>query len=430
MELDLISFSDGKTYLRKDSAKTDDDLIIRGMITESSEIVKDRVNNAVRNRQYAEYIDETDMPFLKTRFYPINSITSITPDTSNIPRTYPSADALDADDYMIRSEFGHIWVRDFDNFYNYYNGYGCNRYYRHGHTIKKWEVIYTAGLQSYEIIPNVNDYIEWEDANGLHSAQLQTKNDSLSVRYTSKYTAQELASHIQTQMRAVTGKETGTTISVSFDEQEGKFTISQDTGTFILRLFNGDYVGRSVGRTLGFDAYTSTDTNLNPHQYNQWVIDAGTVGTTSTEIDAGQTMGRVNIENRDESKNLFYNFDDGSDFSKIEPFDKVDDLVPMSGQDTIYLKGSAAGTNYQVTYSIQSSSLSWTSDFAVFGVPADLQTATKQILALLWRSSGREKNIDLGLKSKSTDHETVTFNPDAQEEILQKYVDKYRKRNV
>jgi hypothetical protein len=111
-----------------------------------------------------------------------------------------------------------------------------------------WRTRYGAnsGWGQFIITASSNDRIDFEDSG------LTTRVASLTP---ATYTADTLASHIETQMEAVTTDN----FTVSYSDSVNKFVITNDTGTFELLWNSGSNKSRSAAGTLGYDD-TADDT--------------------------------------------------------------------------------------------------------------------------------------------------------------------------
>ena len=107
---------------------------------------------------------------------------------------------------------------------------------------KAWRSQYGAGSGwgYFTIKANTNDRLDFEDSGSTVRAASLTPGN---------YVAANLASHIETQMEAVTTD----AFTVEYLESSNKFKITNDTGTFELLWNTGTNKSRSIADTIGFD---------------------------------------------------------------------------------------------------------------------------------------------------------------------------------
>jgi len=108
---------------------------------------------------------------------------------------------------------------------------------------KQWRSQHGAGSGwgNFVITAAVNDRLDYEDSvAGTWVAYLTAGS----------YTADELATHIETQLEATASPDVFT---VEYLETSNKFKITDDSGTFKLLLNTGANKSRSIADTIGFD---------------------------------------------------------------------------------------------------------------------------------------------------------------------------------
>jgi len=80
-------------------------------------------------------------------------------------------------------------------------------------------------------------------------------------------------------------------------------------------------------------------------------LDISTVGATAAAKSSPSTRlgGEILLHNNDSANNILFNNDNGADWFSLEP----GQWVKLPWLPLLYLKGSAAGTTYQLLYLVQ-----------------------------------------------------------------------------
>ncbi len=390
----LTTLTLAKDYINKTDGATDKDALIHGMIQASTDQIIAFENREIRSKTITEVYDGDGTRTLILNQDPVTSITSVTID-SDLDGSFSDETAESSDDYRFDS------TKIFANF-TFPAGF------------QNIQIVYTAGFSRFEVVTGSNDVIDWNDGSDREA----TLDPGI-------YTATTLATEVAAQMTATVATPVKTCV---YNVQTGKFKIAQASGTFILKFFNGTNAAQTCGRLLGFDP-SINQSERNALNWGTWRHVSGTVSTSESTLTFDERAGRIKIRNTSTSKNLLISFDGGTNFRTF--YEDIDyELAPVNNTSVI-IKGSEAGTTYQIDYTIEGGILTWTSDVSVLGIPADIQLACNKLVKLAWNDSGEQKQDRLGLTSISDSQAgtTTTINPNAEQEVLD-VISGYRRWNV
>lgn len=233
----LTTLTNFKKHINKPASDTDDDDYLEQLIMRSSLDIERYCDRKFRARNYGnggydpEYQDGSGSRYLRTRQYPIISITNLYDDNE---RDWGSTYLKASTDYYIHNaEAGIISLEsDAVKGTNFLKGWGNIR------------LEYVAGYDHHYVIDDENDRIDFEE----------TASTELTANLTGDvYTAADLCTEIDTQLTAA-----GASVyTVTFDRFTGKFKIASDRsgggGTFKILWSSGTNAYRNIGRTLGFE---------------------------------------------------------------------------------------------------------------------------------------------------------------------------------
>jgi len=252
-QFDLTTLEDFKDFIRKDSSNTDQDDVIKKMITKSSLRMESYCRRKFRARTLVDYYDGEGYDTLFVDDFPIISVTSLYDDST---RAWASTTLKAATDYAILSGEGEIKLLP-----------TAVKGSTFAKGIQNIKLTYVAGYDEFVVTEDVNDAIDFKENSGAE------KNATLDP---GTYTANELATEIKTQM-----DDAGDYVyTVTHDKISGKFKIAS-TGTSLLLMCNtGTYAYKGAYDMLGWD--TDNDaTNTNPVE-----ADFGVLGIPQDLVNA------------------------------------------------------------------------------------------------------------------------------------------------
>lgn len=237
----LTTLTNFKKHINKSSTDTTDDDYIEQLIVRASLDIEKYCGRKFRARNYGsggydpEYQDGSGSRWLRTKQYPIISITNLYDDNE---RDWGSDKLKASTDYYIHNAEAGIISLESDAVK------GTSFLKSRGNI----RLEYVAGFDHYYVIDDENDRIDFEE----------TASTELTANLTGDiYTADDLCTEIDTQLTAA-----GASVyTVTFDRFTGEFKLASDRagggGTFKILWSSGTNAYRSVGMTLGFD--TSAD---------------------------------------------------------------------------------------------------------------------------------------------------------------------------
>ena len=228
----LSSLTNFKNAIHKDN-KTNDN-IMRNFITRATIEIESYTKRRLRGRTYgangldAEMHNGDGSNVLRTREYPIISVTSIHDDTL---RDFTGTTLKASTDYIIWRDEGAIQL---------YPDALLGSVYSNG--VGNVQLIYTAGYDEFNIITGVNNYIDFEE----------TASSQLSASVTGgRYTASGLCTAVKTALDSAGSS----TYTVVYDFQESKFQITSNlsgSNAFKILWNTGTNRYRSIARRMGF----------------------------------------------------------------------------------------------------------------------------------------------------------------------------------
>lgn len=230
----LTSLTQLKAVLGKDDTTNDPEL--ERVIARATDLADQFTRRNLRARTYGgngldeEYYDGKGTGYLRTRQWPIISVTSLYDDTT---RDWGSDQLKASTDYDIYYKKGMIHLRP---------DAAKGSSFQVGH--KNIQLVYTAGYGTYEIHDGVNDAIDFEESTGVELNAAVAEDE---------YSVADLLTAIKTALDAAGAS----TYTITFDYWTGKFTLTSDLGggggTFKILWSTGTNAATSIGRTIGVD---------------------------------------------------------------------------------------------------------------------------------------------------------------------------------
>jgi len=225
--------SNVKDFLNEST--TDHDRMLEQYIQIATDDIERYCDRNLRERTYgangleAEYQNGDGCKYIYTEEKPIISVTSLYDDTSN---EYGSDTLFASTDYHIFKDIGKILLLGDSSLGSNFQVGTAN--------IK---IIYTAGYGTFEIITGRNDKLDFNESVG---------GDTITITLTAGiYTAEDLASHIQTLLNSTDGA--AGIYTVTYNRYTSKFTIATSLTYEGFLWLTGANARKSIGRTIGFD---------------------------------------------------------------------------------------------------------------------------------------------------------------------------------
>lgn len=220
-----------------DKSNTTDDAVLERLIMRSSADIDAHCNRKLRARNYGangidpEYQNGTGSKYLRTKQYPLISITNLYDDLN---RDFGSATLKASTDYFVHNAAAGIIQLEADA--------ALGSVFSEGNGNIRLE--YIGGFDHFYVIDDQNDRLDFEET---ASTEL-TANIAGDV-----YTASGLCTQLETALDAA-GASTHT---ATYDYYTSKFKIASDRtgggGTFKLLWNSGTNAYRTIGNVLGFD---------------------------------------------------------------------------------------------------------------------------------------------------------------------------------
>lgn len=214
-----------------DESTTDNDVFNQDLINRASRQIESYCKRNIRSRSYTEYQDGTGTSgklFLKQ--WPILSTTSTISIYDDVDRGFASTTLFASTDFVIYSDQGLVELLQDSSLGNIFSK-----------GIQNIKAIYDAGYDEFEIVTGSNDALDFNEDG---STELNATLDS------GTYTADDLATEIDTQLTATGG---ATTYTIAYNPITAKFTITQATGGTFELMWNGSNTATSCGDLIGFD---------------------------------------------------------------------------------------------------------------------------------------------------------------------------------
>lgn len=218
-----------KSYLNEDT--TTHDTFNQNLINRASRQIESYTKRNVRAREYTEFQDGSGTSgelFLKQ--WPIVSTVSSIEIYDDIDRTFASTSKFASTDFVIYADQGIVQLLTDSS---------LGSAFQRG--IQNIKAVYIAGYDEFVVVTGENDALDFNEDG---STEL---NATLSA---GTYTADDLATEIDTQLTATGGV---TTYTVAFNPITAKFTLTQDTGGTFELMWNGSNTATSCGDLIGFD---------------------------------------------------------------------------------------------------------------------------------------------------------------------------------
>lgn len=232
----VVATDEIKTWLNITGSSYDS--FIKALAKSVTAIVENYTAKKFITRQFTEYYDSRQLrQMLFLKHYPIYDSDNKMSIWHDSDREFASSTLLNADNYVVYEEEGIVKLTD--SFWATLRDVDRN--------IK---VQYWAGVSRFELVSNQNNYIDVNEGSGTVSVQLTA----------GKYTAEDLATELQTQMNAssLTG-----TYTVTYDHESQKFTIAT-TVSAAIEFSSGS---KQCNDVLGFNATDRTSATLHTSDF-------------------------------------------------------------------------------------------------------------------------------------------------------------------
>ena len=235
---EIVTLAELKTWLNVDG--TTKDTFLAQLIDQVTDLIEGILSKKIVTRSFTEYHNGRGKPNLLSKNYPIYKVTSLYDDSEH---DYGATDLIATDDYRIDYDYGQIQLTDDEVVF--YNGE------------QNVKLIYWAGFSRFNLVDESNNYLDVYETstNGAVAIELTPPTTPDDTRYPG-YSAEDLASALQTALRA------NTTLTlqynVSYNHSTQKFIFSTSTN-FDLQFYTGTNAAKNMATLLGFS--TSTDTN-------------------------------------------------------------------------------------------------------------------------------------------------------------------------